>query len=61
MKNLIKILQILSGFTEDFFICIGLLLIVIATFMVNKIAGVYILGFICLGLGILIAIKPPRR
>lgn len=61
MKNLIKVLTILSKFTEDFFIFLGLILIVIATFMINKVAGIYILGFVFLVIGLLLARKPPKR
>lgn len=61
MKNLIKVLKILSGYVEDFFIFIGLFLIIIATFIVNIIAGIYTLGFICLAIGFILARQPPRR
>lgn len=61
MKKLIMVLVILSKFTEDFFIILGLILIIIATFMLNKIAGMYILGFISLFIGLLVARKTPKE
>ena len=59
MKNIIKFLIVLGKFTEDIFISIGLFLIIIATFTVNKVAGIYAMGIISLIIGLLMARKPP--
>ena len=61
MQKLIKILIFLGKFVEDFLIMLGLILIVIATFHLNPIGGVYALGFILLLIGIIMARKPPRK
>ena len=61
MKKFISILKILSNYSEDFFIFLGLVLIVTATFMINKIAGIYVLGFLLIFIGVLIARKPKER
>lgn len=58
MKIIIRIMQVLGSMVEDFFIALGLILISIATFEINEIAGIYVVGFICLILGVLIARKP---
>lgn len=49
------------NYIEDIFIISGLLLIVIATFLVSKIAGIYVLGIILFGIGIFFSRHPPRR
>jgi hypothetical protein len=61
MKNLIKILIFLGKIAEDFLILSGLIFIISATFMLNKIAGIYVLGFILLFIGLLIARKGGKR
>ena len=61
MNKLIKKLQFLGEFVEDFLIILGLLLIVMATFRVNEIAAIFVLGFIFLIIGIIRARRPPRR
>lgn len=61
MENLIKVLTILGKFAEDLLIASGLMLIILATFRLNEIAGVYVLGFILLLIGLLMARKPRER
>lgn len=60
MQKLIKILMVLGSFAEDFFIVLGLILIVTATFILNIVAGIYALGIVCLAMGLILARKPPR-
>ena len=55
MQKLIKILTFLGAFVEDAFITLGLALIIAATFMIDKVAGIYAVGFICLSLGLILA------
>ena len=61
MKNLINILRVLGKFAEDIFILTGLIFIVVATFMLSEIAGIYVLGIILLLIGLLMARKPKER
>ena len=62
MKNLINILKILSAYIEDFFILTGLFLIIIATFLLSEIIGLYVLGFILIGIGVMFTrIRPKGR
>ena len=61
MKKLILVLRILGAFAEDFFIGLGLTLIVVATFMIDRVAGIYSLGIVCLAMGLILARKPPRK
>lgn len=62
MKNLIKILIILSAYIEDIFILTGLFLVILATFLLSKIIGMYILGFILIGIGVMFTkIRPKGR
>ena len=60
MQKLITILKLLGSMAEDFLIAFGLYLTITATFMVSKVAGIYAVGFICLGMGIILARKPPK-
>jgi len=60
-KIIIIILMFLGAYAEDFFILLGLALIVRATFMLNIVAGIYTLGFICLGFGLILARRSPRK
>lgn len=57
MKVITKIIQVLCSIAEDFFILLGLILISLATFEINEIAGIYIVGFICLIFGVIMAKK----
>ena len=50
-----KILDVLSKLYEDFLILAGIIFILIATFEINLIAGLYVCGFACLIVGILMA------
>ena len=61
MNKLIKILIFLGAFVEDFLIFIGLTLIIAATFTLNRVAGIYSLGFILLIIGLIMARRPPRK
>jgi len=62
MKNLINTLKILSSYTEDFFILTGLFLIILATFLLSEIIGLYVLGFILIGIGVMFTrIRPKGR
>lgn len=47
-----KIIDFILKNIEDFLIFIGLLLLVLATFMMNTIAGIYVLGLILILLGV---------
>lgn len=57
---MIKIRDLFYKYLEDLLIFIGLIFIVAATFMINKIAGLYVFGFITLALGIIFSRYPPR-
>lgn len=61
MKRIALFLKILGALAEDLFILTGLSLIVVATFMLNTMAGIYALGVISLGLGVILARRPPKR
>lgn len=49
----------LQNFIEDILIFLGMFLIVLATFLINFVAGLYVLGTFLLSLGIFFSIKPP--
>ena len=51
----------IEAYIEDIFILSGLLIIIVATFFISKIAGLYSLGIILFGLGIYFSIKPPGK
>lgn len=51
---------IILNYIEDIFIVSGLLLIIIATFLVSIIAGIYVLGVVLFGLGIFFTRHPPK-
>lgn len=60
--NLVKRLKkLLNNCIEDILILSGLTCIVIATFLLSKIVGVYVLGVALLGLGIYFTKYPPRK
>lgn len=48
-------------YIEDIFIISGLTLIVIATFLLSKILGIYVLGGVLFGLGVFFARNPPKE
>ena len=53
-----KLKQIFYDYIEDFFIFLGLLIIVITTLILNIFVGMYVLGAILLILGIFFAKHP---
>jgi membrane-bound ClpP family serine protease len=61
MEKWLKVLSILGKYAEDFFIILGLVFIVAASFMISRIFGMYILGLVLLLVGLLMAIKPKGR
>ncbi|RXI56944.1 hypothetical protein DP125_13245 [Clostridium tetani] len=61
MIKLNKLKCILCNYIEDFFIFIGLLLIVITTFLINFYIGMYVLAIIFIALGVYFAKNPLRR
>lgn len=56
----INILKVITKYLEDILIVSGLIVIVKATFLLSKLAGLYCLGGILLVLGIIVSIKPPK-
>jgi membrane-bound ClpP family serine protease len=56
-----KIIKYILKYIEDILIFSGLILIVIATFLLSKIIGLYVLGLILFGLGIFFSRHPPIR
>lgn len=48
-------------YIEDILIFSGLAVIVATTFLVSKIIGLYVLGFVLFGLGAFFARHPPRK
>ncbi|HEF0384293.1 TPA: hypothetical protein R9N61_002933 [Clostridium perfringens] len=56
-----KLKQIFYDYIEDFFIFLGLLIIVITTLILNIFVGMYVLGAILLTLGIFFAKHPFKR
>ncbi len=48
-------------YIEDFFIISGLILIVIATFLISRIIGTYVLGIVLFGIGIFLSKHPPKE
>ena len=51
--------KLLLKYIEDILIFCGLGLIIVTTFFVSKIAGLYLLGFILIGLGLYFSRNPP--
>mgnify|MGYP001168682900 CR=1 FL=1 len=56
---MLKVRNLVFKYIEDFFIISGLILIVIATFLLSKIIGIYVLGAILFGLGVFFSRHPP--
>jgi len=56
-----KIIQIFADYGEDILIFSGLVVIIVTTFFVSKIAGGYVAGAILTGLGAYLARCPPKR
>lgn len=48
-------------YLEDILIFSGLAVIVVTTFLVSKVLGLYALGFTLFGLGVFFARHPPRK
>jgi len=56
-----KIVQIVADYGEDILIFSGLVVIIVTTFFISKIAGGYVTGAILTGLGAYLARFPPKR
>ncbi|MBS4539817.1 hypothetical protein GOQ27_15185 [Clostridium sp. D2Q-11] len=56
-----KFLELLCIYIEDFFILVGLLFIIIPTYIVNIIIGLYVTGLIFIMLGIYFARNPLKK
>lgn len=52
---------LIASFIEDIFILSGLGFIIWATFLLSKIAGIYVLGGILFGIGAYLARNPLRK
>lgn len=48
-------------YIEDILILSGLIIIIVATFLVSRILGLYILGIILFGLGVFFSRHPPKE
>lgn len=60
MKKLNKIKEFLIKNNSEILVILGLFFIVLATFLLSYIAGIYVLGGILATLGIFVAIKPKK-
>ena len=60
-EKVVKFKQLLSGNIEEILLFSGLFCIILATFLVNIIAGIYVLGFILVGLSVFLLKYPDRR
>jgi len=60
-KTISRCKDFILKYIEDFFIISGLILIVIATFLLSKIIGMYVLGVVLLGIGIFLSRHPPKE
>ena len=56
---MLKVRNLVLKYIEDIFILSGLILIIIATFSLSKIIGMYVLGAILFGLGVFFSRHPP--
>lgn len=56
-----KIVQIVADYGEDILIFSGLVVIIVTTFFISKIAGGYATGAVLVGLGAYLARFPPKR
>jgi len=52
---------IIIKYIEDILIFSGLALIIATTFLVSKILGMYVLGFVLFGLGVFFTRHPPMK
>jgi len=56
---ILTILKILASCIEDILIIIGLVILVVTTFTISRVVGMYLLGCLCLIIGVAVArIKP---
>lgn len=55
------LIRLMFKYLEDLLIVSGLIIIVKATFLLSKLAGMYCLGFVLLMLGIYFAKNPPSE
>ena len=60
MKKLNKIKEFLIKNNSEILAILGLFFIILATFLLNFIAGIYALGAILTILGVFIAVKPKK-
>ena len=58
---MIQIKKYILKYIEDIFILSGLILIIIATFSLSKIIGMYVLGIVLFGIGIFLSRHPPKE
>lgn len=58
---MLKVRNLVLKYIEDILIFSGLILIVIATFLLSKIIGMYALGAILFGIGIFLSRHPPKE
>jgi hypothetical protein len=56
-----KIIRFITDYLEDILIFSGLIAIIIATFLLSKIAGIYCLGGCLFGLGVYFTKFPTKR
>ena len=56
-----KVKKLVLKYIEDIFIIGGLILIVIATFLISRIIGTYVLGMVLFGIGIFLSRHPPKE
>lgn len=62
MKRAVEVIKTFISLTiEDILILSGLAVIVVATFLLSFIAGLYCLGSVLFGLGVYAAIKESQR
>ena len=54
-------MKLIKNYIEDLLICSGLGLIILATFMLSTVAGIYAAGTILLGLGFWFTRHPPEK
>lgn len=60
-KRFNSMINLIKKYLEDILILSGLSIIVIATFLISKIAGLYVTGAVLFGLGVYFSKFPLRR
>lgn len=55
-----KLFKFISSYIEDIFIFIGLLILILTTYKLNRVAGNYLLSLIFILIGIFISKRPPK-